>query len=202
MEIEMGKIFYLMGKSSSGKDSIFKMLTSNEQLQLHRIIPYTTRPMREGEEDGREYFFADAKKLEQLQKDGKVIELRTYHTVYGDWNYFTVDDGQFDLEKNEYLVIGTLESYLDMCHYYGKKRVIPIYVEVEDGIRLQRALDREKKEENPRYAEMCRRFLADAGDFSEEKLQEAEITKRFQNVDLQKTVAEITTFISAESDRL
>ena len=198
----MGKIFYLMGKSSSGKDSIFKMLTSNEQLQLHRIIPYTTRPMREGEEDGREYFFADAKKLEQLQKDGKVIELRTYHTVYGDWNYFTVDDGQFDLEKNEYLVIGTLESYLDMCHYYGKKRVIPIYVEVEDGIRLQRALDREKKEENPRYAEMCRRFLADAGDFSEEKLQEAEITKRFQNVDLQKTVAEITTFISAESDRL
>ena len=198
----MGKIFYLMGKSSSGKDSIFKMLTSNEQLQLHRIIPYTTRPMREGEEDGREYFFADAKKLEQLQKDGKVIELRTYHTVYGDWNYFTVDDGQIDLEKNEYLVIGTLESYLDMCHYYGKKRVIPIYVEVEDGIRLQRALDREKKEEKPRYAEMCRRFLADAGDFSEEKLQEAGITKRFQNVDLQKTVAEITDFIVAEGDRL
>ena len=198
----MGKIFYLMGKSSSGKDSIFKMLTSNEQLQLHRIIPYTTRPMREGEEDGREYFFADAKKLEQLQKDGKVIELRTYHTVYGDWNYFTVDDGQIDLEKNEYLVIGTLESYLDMCHYYGKKRVIPIYVEVEDGIRLQRALDREKKEEKPRYAEMCRRFLADAGDFSEEKLQEAGITKRFQNVDLQKTVAEITNFIVAEGDRL
>ncbi len=198
----MGKIFYLMGKSSSGKDSIFKMLTSNEQLQLHRIIPYTTRPMREGEEDGREYFFADAKKLEQLQKDGKVIELRTYHTVYGDWNYFTVDDGQIDLEKNEYLVIGTLESYLDMCHYYGKKRVIPIYVEVEDGIRLQRALDREKKEEKPRYAEMCRRFLADARDFSEEKLQEAGITKRFQNVDLQKTVAEITDFIVAEGDRL
>ena len=198
----MGKIFYLMGKSSSGKDSIFKMLTSNEQLQLHRIIPYTTRPMREGEKDGREYFFADAKKLEQLQKDGKVIELRTYHTVYGDWNYFTVDDGQIDLEKNEYLVIGTLESYLDMCHYYGKKRVIPIYVEVEDGIRLQRALDREKKEEKPRYAEMCRRFLADAGDFSEEKLQEAGITKRFQNVDLQKTVAEITDFIVAEGDRL
>lgn len=45
-----------------------------------------------------------------------------------------------------------------------------IYIEVEDGERLARALHREGKQEEPRYEEMCRRFLADQVDFSEEKI--------------------------------
>ena len=52
----MGKIFYLMGKSSSGKDTIYKELLQGFP-KMKRIVLYTTRPRREGECDGVEYFF-------------------------------------------------------------------------------------------------------------------------------------------------
>ena len=54
--------------------------------------------------------------------------------------------------------------------YYSKNSLIPIYFEVEDGIRLQRALDRERISGNGKYDEMCRRFLADKEDYSKEKI--------------------------------
>ena len=125
-----------------------------------------------------------------------MIERRDYNTVHGIWTYFTVDDGQIKLENQDYLIIGTLESYQKIREYYGKEVVVPIYIEVEDGERLQRALNREKEQVTPKYEEMCRRFLADAKDFSEEKLAEAEITRRFINRDLDETEAEIEAFIN------
>ena len=68
---------------------------------------------------------------------------------------------------------------------------MPIYIEVDDGIRLQRALDREKMQKNPNYDEMCRRYLADAADFSESNLNKCEIYKRYNNDDFEKCVNEI-----------
>ena len=62
--------------------------------------------------------------------------------------------------------------------------MVPILITVPDGERLQRALNREKKQQNPKYEEMCRRFLSDAADFSEEKLKEAGIEHSFQNDNL------------------
>ena len=56
---ELGKIVYLMGKSSSGKDTIYKHLLDSSEIELHTIVPYTTRPIRAGETDGTEYFFTD-----------------------------------------------------------------------------------------------------------------------------------------------
>ena len=181
----MGKIFYLMGKSSSGKDSIFKKIKERIP-ELKNIILYTTRPIREGEQNGVEYHFVDENKLQELEKRGCVIEQRAYQTKHGIWKYFTADDGQVDLSKYSYLVIGTLVSYQEMCKYFGKENMIPLYVEVEDGLRLSRALERERQQAAPKYAEMCRRFLADSEDFSEKNLQDAGITKRFQNLDFQK----------------
>ena len=185
----MGKIFYLMGKSASGKDTIYKKV--KEQMpELKTIVIYTTRPIREGEKDGREYYFVDDKRLEELQKAGKVIELREYNTVHGVWKYFTADDGQFDGDDN-YLAIGTLESYVQLRDYFGQERMIPIYVEVEDGLRLERALARERMQATPKYEEMCRRFLADAADFSVDNLEKAGITRKFLNIDMDKCVDEI-----------
>ena len=166
----MGKIFCLMGKSSTGKDSIYHELFSSNKLNIKKVIPYTTRPIREGQADGREYFFCSKETAEQLEQEKKIIELRVYHTVYGDWKYFTADDGQINLSENNYLLIGTLEAYLKIRDYFGEEAVVPIYVEVEDGERLARALKRECSQEIPRYEEMCRRFLADQEDFSEEKI--------------------------------
>ena len=107
----MGKIYYLLGKSSSGKDSIYKQIIQDEALSLRRIVSYTTRPIRTGEEEGREYHFTDKEHLDRLAAEDKVIEMRTYHTMRGDWHYFTVDDGQVDLNQYDYAVIGTLESF-------------------------------------------------------------------------------------------
>ena len=177
----MGKLFYIMGKSATGKDHIFRALLESELLSLKRLVIYTTRPKRAGEEDGKEYFFTDHDRLEEFRREGKLIESRDYDTVHGIWTYFTVDDGQLDLEDRDILGIGTLESYMLLKAYYGEEKICPIYIETEDGERLARALKREKKEEQPRYEEMCRRFLADQKDFSEENILQAGIWRRFEN---------------------
>ena len=177
----MGKLFYIMGKSSTGKDTIFKDVSEREELGLRNLVMYTTRPIREKETDGLEYHFVTEDEADELQRQGKIIELRAYHTVHGIWKYFTVDDEHTDLEHYDYIAIGTLESYVKLKEYYGDGKVIPIYIEVDDGNRLERALKRERKPQNRKFEEMCRRFLADAEDFSEENLQKAGITKRFCN---------------------
>lgn len=190
-----------MGKSSSGKDTIYKKI--REKLpQLKRITPYTTRPIREGETDGVEYFFVDEERLNELKEKERVIEVRSYNTKCGIWTYFTADDGQIDLQKYDYLVIGTLESYYGMREYFGEEQLIPIYIEVEDGLRLERALCRERQQKEPKYAEMCRRFLADAEDFSEENLKRAGIVRKFENLEMEKCLSEITELIREEMTSL
>ena len=164
----MGKIFYLMGKSSVGKDTIYQKLLENQELKLKKVIMYTTRPIRTGELQGKEYFFVSDKKCAELKQRGKIVELRSYKTCLGVWKYFTVDDGQIALDNGNYIVMGTLESYNQTRTYYGKENVVPIMLILDDATRLQRALDREKIQEFPQYEELCRRFLADKRFFQRE----------------------------------
>ena len=191
----MGKMIYLMGKSSSGKDTVYKRLLEWKDGNLKKMILYTTRPIRVGEEEGEEYYFTDDDGYRAIEAEGRVIEARIYHTCHGLWRYFTVDDGSIDMERNSYLVIGTIESYLKTAAYFGREKVLPILLELDDGIRLKRALEREMQQENPKYQEMCRRFLADAEDFSEEKIKEAGITRRFANDNLDQCLEEIKSYI-------
>ena len=191
----MGKIICLMGKSAAGKDTIFKKLLADHELGLKKIVPYTTRPIRKGEENGVEYYFTDENTFRRLQDAGKVIEERAYQTRHGLWRYFTVNDSQLEDESLDHIIIGTLEAYRKLVDYFGKDRMIPVMIESEDGVRLQRALDREKKQEHPQYEEMCRRFLADSEDFSEEKIAEAGIGKRFRNEELTGCLDEVRTYI-------
>lgn len=190
----MGKIYYMMGKSSSGKDTIYKEIRK-ELPYLKTLTLYTTRPMREGEQNGVEYYFVSNEILDKYKDEGKIIELRTYQTVYGDWKYATIDDGQINLDKNDYLMIGTLESYVKTKAYYGTENLVPLYIEVEDGERLMRAIARERQQEHPGYEEVCRRFLADQKDFSEDNLREAGITRRYQNDDKVRCKEEIVEVI-------
>lgn len=191
----MGKIFYIIGKSSTGKDTIYKRLLVDQELNLKPLVIYTTRPIREGERQGREYFFTDEEGLEQIRRDGKLIELRSYDTIFGVWKYFTADNEQIDLRHEDYLMIGVLDSFHAVREYYGWDRVIPVYIEVEDGERLQRALNRERQEQHPKYKELCRRFLTDSEDFSEEKIQAEQIGRRFYNRELEDCLKEIRVFI-------
>ena len=190
----MGKIYYMMGKSSSGKDTLYKEVLKALP-KLKTLVLYTTRPIREGEQEGIEYHFVTDEELERFEKAGKIIEERTYDTVYGAWKYATIEDGQINLAAYDYLVIGTLESYAGMKKCYGAENLVPIYIEVEDGERLSRALSRERQQEQPKYEEMCRRFLADEADFSRENLQRLGIEKAYENEDFEECVLQLKNTI-------
>lgn len=194
----MGKIFYLMGKSASGKDTLFKILKEDFP-HIKTVTMYTTRPIRENEKDGQEYFFVTRARRQELEKKGKVIECRTYQTIAGPWDYFTVDDGQIDLDHNDYLMLGTLESYEKIRDYYGHEAMFPMYIELDDGIRLERAIGRERQQPKPNYREVCRRFLADDRDFSEKNLACLGIVKRYVNEELMTCLQELETDIRRET---
>ena len=85
--------------------------------------------------------------------------------------------------------------------YFGTERLIPLYLEVDDGLRLQRALERERRQQEPKYKEMCRRFLADEEDFSAEKLKSAHIQPIFENIALDKTLEQLGTYIKSIQNR-
>ncbi len=123
----MGVIYCIMGKSSTGKDTIYRELLKRKDLGLKRIVTYTTRPIRGNETDGVEYHFTDEANEERLRSEGKIVESRSYETMHGRWAYFTVDDGQVE-KDGDYLLIGTLESYLSLRDHYKDMRVEPIYI--------------------------------------------------------------------------
>ncbi len=193
----MGKIVCLMGKSSTGKDTIYKELLKRKNIVFRTVVPYTTRPIRAGEQEGVEYHFTDEEGFQALKAQGKIIEDRAYNTCHGLWRYFTVDDGKIAQGETDDLLIGTLEAYQKLVAYFGAEKVLPVYVALDDGVRLQRALDREKKQEHPKYEEMCRRFLADSEDFSAEKLKEAGNPKSFYNDNLDECINEIEAYLRA-----
>lgn len=194
-------LYCIMGKSSTGKDTIFKRLLGDDELMLNNLVSYTTRPIRENEIDGVEYYFVDTRKRDELMAAGKIIELRCYETCYGPWEYFTADDSKVSIDEKNYIIIATLESYEKLRNYYGKERVCPIYIEVEDGIRLTRALMREKKQPYPRYDEMCRRFLSDTKDFAPDKLKMLGVDKVFVNNNINHVVSEIARYIRDSMSR-
>ncbi|MBQ1399249.1 MAG: guanylate kinase, partial [Lachnospiraceae bacterium] len=133
--------------------------------------------------------------LEEMRAAGKVIECRIYQTVQGPWAYFTPDDGQIDPESGSCLLIGTLESYQQLRAYFGADTVVPVYLTVNDGERLLRSIGREMEQKSPNLKEVCRRFLADEEDFSEEKLHEAGVEIRFENDDLEECIERVRAFI-------
>lgn len=191
----MGKLYVIMGKSATGKDSLYRALVEKHP-ELKMVVSYTTRPIRAGEVEGKEYHFVTVEQMNEMQAQSKIAECRKYDTVHGAWYYFTADDGQIDFQKPEnYVIISTLEGYEKLRGFYGETNVLPIYIEVEDFIRLERAVSREKQQKNPCVAEICRRFIADAEDFSEERLAQAGIQKRIVNDEFEKALASIEKLI-------
>lgn len=189
-----------MGKSASGKDTLYKDIVARFGDELGTVVPYTTRPIREGEREGVEYHFITESGMEEMERAGKVIEKRCYQTVYGPWYYLTADDGQINLNRRSSILIVTPAAYGRLRDYFGADRVVPLYVETEDGLRLARALKRERAQKNPKYEEMCRRFLADAEDFSEEKLRGLGIERRFTNDKYDRVLSELCDVIKKESE--
>ena len=172
----MSNIIYIMGKSASGKDTIYKKI--KEKMKIKTYILYTTRPIREGEQDGVDYYYVSEEQMAKLAEEGRVIESRTYQTIKGPWTYATIQDEQL-AQSGDIITVGTLESYQKIKDYYKDKsetQVLPVYITIYEEERMHRALNREAIQEKPNYEEVKRRMLADNIDFSEENLKQCGIT--------------------------
>ncbi|MCR5210765.1 MAG: guanylate kinase [Lachnospiraceae bacterium] len=194
----MGKLYCILGKSASGKDTVYGRLSGDKDLNLKAVVTYTTRPKRSGETEGREYHFTDEETLMNFRAAGRIIEERVYHTVHGDWYYFTADDGSISVnDGSSYIMVTTPEAFAGLKAAFGEDFVVPIYICIDDGVRLSRALKREQAQDSPRYAEMCRRYLADEEDFAPEKLESVGIEAKdaFFNDDLEKCLSRIKDVI-------
>ena len=147
----MSNFIYIMGKSASGKDTIYKRI--KEQIDVKTYILYTTRPIRTGEQEGVDYHYVSDEQMLKFEQEGKVIESRTYQTVKGPWTYATIEDEQLE-QNGDILAIGTIESYNKIKEYYEDKKdtkLLPVYITIDEDERRKRALEREKKQENPNY---------------------------------------------------
>lgn len=165
----VSKIFCLVGKSASGKDTLFKEILAQKEETLVPVIPYTTRPKRSNEDEGVDYHFATEADLERFRAEGRVIEERQYNTTQGIWRYFTL---KFELETGrDYILITTLEGAVSISEAYGPEAVQIVYLTLDDKTRLLRCIDREARQAAPDYEEVCRRFIADQKDFSDEHLR-------------------------------
>lgn len=196
----MTKLFYIMGKSATGKDTIYKKI--KEKIEINSYVSYTTRPIRSGEKDGIDYNFISFDEVSKYENENNVIESRTYQTVHGPWIYLTINDEQLSQEGN-ILTVGTLESYEKIIDYFKDNKevkVFPIYICVDEDERRKRAIAREEKQANPKFEEMERRLKADNIDFSDENIKRVGITSEetFFNYNIDECVNEIIKYITKE----
>ena len=191
------KIFFLIGQSNTGKDTI-KLAILSQIPDLQAYVTCTTRPMRNGEENGREYHFVTEDKLKDDCRGGQVIELRTYQTAHGDWTYYTQKIPEDD---RNYIMTGTPNQCQAVLQAYGEEVVKPIFISVSDRERLMRGILREDNNRQD-YREVARRFQDEFTEYTEENLNRLNGLKRFDNRDGQlcTCIKEIIDYISEEKE--
>ena len=72
-----------------------------------------------------------------------------------------------------------------------------MYIQVENGLRLERCLEREKNG-NKQYEEMCRRYLSDAKDFTPELIEKYSPHILDNNNSLEKTLKQVDDYLMNE----
>ena len=152
----MRKLFTIMGKASTGKDTLTKML--HEKMELPIALSFTTRPMRNGETQGVEYDFITEKDFWDMHGCNLLAEYTSYDVAGGETWYYGLT--REELEKSEYvLVIVNPDGFSQIKEIYGDK-VCSILIDAPADVRIKRYLDRDIVTET-KAEECCRRFLAD-----------------------------------------
>jgi len=155
------KIFCIIGKSASGKDSILKEILSDKRIKLTHLLEYTTRAKRPSEIEGVNYRFISKKDVDSLTSITKLY--------YNDNYYIIPYDEILKNKEDDYILITSIRGVLDLKTFFEKEidtQIIPIYIDVPEDDLIERAIKREKlKGEEGNYSEVCRRFLADKKDF-------------------------------------
>ena len=147
------KILALFGESSSGKDTILNQIVS--VCDVNKIISCTTRPKRDYEREGIDYYYLGNDEFGEEVINGNMLEA----TEFNGWFYGT----RLSELKEDKVNIGVFNIAGVECLLEDSRlEVLPVYIMAYDKTRLLRALTREKK---PNCHEICRRFLADEKDF-------------------------------------
>lgn len=165
--MKVKKIFCIIGYMATGKDTIVTQASKILGDKVKVLVSHTTRPMRKGEKEGREYYFINNKEFLKMKEYGAFVESRKYNTKVEE-NGKIIDATWFyglsaeEVENNEYsIVIVDAEGYMELREKYGRDLVTPIYISAKDDIIRERALARGDLEEevNRRIADDKKRFL-------------------------------------------
>lgn len=152
-------IIALLGKAGAGKDTVARILVENNP-EWHMMISCTTRPMREGEKEGVNYYYLTNEEFAAKVLNGDMLEA----VCFNNWYYGTdkttllpgINVGVFNPEG--------YDCFLESAKIDPELTVIGFYVDVDDKIRMMRQLTRET---DPDVKEICRRYFADLEDFDD-----------------------------------
>lgn len=154
----MKKIFLIVGKSCTGKDTISRIIS--EDMDLPIALSFTTRPMRAGEWQGREYNFISEIDFWDLHGNNMLAEFTSYQVYGGDTWYYGLT--REELEKGDYvLAIVNPEGAGQIKKIYGDK-VVMIEIKTDRDERIKRYMSRGGAD---CIGECFRRILADEEDF-------------------------------------
>lgn len=184
-------LYFLVGQSNTGKDTILNELLKSD-LNIERFVYCTTRPMRDGEENGKEYWFKSDKEYQEDLEAGKILESRAYPRTEGVAYYYTLKD--IDLSK-DYIAVGSVwqcQKYLEEWGSFVK----PIRIFVDDYIRLKRGIEREHNNKED-YKEVCRRYLDEFEEYSEENLNSINFGLTVVNNSLDLCCSSISDYIQS-----
>jgi len=138
------KLVNLIGFSSSGKDTIARILEKTNNFKF--CVSHTTRPMRSSEQQDIQYHFITNKKMDNMIYNKEFIEYRKYNTIQNNkqatWHY-GLAKSEIDLNENNHVLCVDLTGCLELTKYFGKVNVISIFVDVDYESRKLRAMARD-----------------------------------------------------------
>lgn len=192
-------IFCIIGKSSVGKDTIINNVTMANS-RLSKIIPTTTRPPRQYEINGYDYFFISRESFMKKVDNHQFMEHRKYDVINKSGNSETWFYGNEFPKSPRSILTGSLEMYNSIVSNQNIKdyHVYPIYITIPDDERLYRMIRRESKNSRPNYKEVARRFISDNNSFSEKELLSSGIndSNTFINTNLLEVCEDINKYIN------
>lgn len=153
------KLIAIIGRSASGKDFLFRHTLKNNP-SLNPVIHYTTRPRRDGEVDGRDYFFVTETEFQRKEDNYEFFSI----TSFRDWRY-GVDSNSFDPAKVNIGIFNPFEISQLYGFFKDKFQLIIIETQAEEQARYNRSLERLNPFDEEGLKELCRRNLADEEDF-------------------------------------
>lgn len=156
------KLFLLVGKSASGKDTFMNMLLSDFK-EIKPLVSHTTRPMRTGEKDGETYHFVDDATFEEMLDNGEFLETTSY-TIESENKIYKYGLSKKEVMDTPYAMTIVNPYGLNnlLANKFIKDNIVSILITRNDKDRILAYINRD---ENVNIKEMIDRYKRDEEDF-------------------------------------